>query len=153
MQIVKAERRDLPVILELQRIAYQSEAALLGTDDIPPLKQTLKEVSGEFEECLILKGVLDGVIIGSIRALSDGQTCYVGKLIVSPDHQRKGFGSRLLAEIETTWPHERYELFTSDKSTGNIRLYERMGYTVFRDRQIRPGLRFVYLEKIRTYRR
>ena len=153
MQIVKAERRDLPVILELQRIAYQSEAALLGTDDIPPLKQTLKEVSGEFEEGLILKGVLDGVIIGSIRALSDGQTCYVGKLIVSPDHRRKGFGSRLLAEMETIWPHERYELFTSDKSSDNIRLYERMGYTVFRDRQIRPGLRFVYLEKIRTCRR
>ena len=147
MQIVKAERRDLPAILALQRIAYQSEAVLLGTDDIPPLKQTLEEMSDEFDEGLILKGVLDGTIVGSIRASSDGQTCYVGKLIVSPEHQRRGYGAQLLAEIEKVWSHPRYELFTSDRSSGNIRLYERAGYTLFREQLIRPGLRFVYLEK------
>lgn len=147
MQIMKAERRDLPAILALQRIAYQSEAALLGTDDIPPLKQTLEEVSDEYDAGLILKGVLDGTIMGSVRAVSDGQTCYIGKLIVSPEHQGRGYGTRLLAEIEKALPHQRYELFTSDKSSGNIRLYEKAGYSLFREQQLRPGLRFVYLEK------
>ena len=42
--IVKAQYDDLREILELQYLAYQSEAALFGSRDIPPLKQTLDEV-------------------------------------------------------------------------------------------------------------
>ena len=147
MLIEKAERRDLPNILALQRIAYLSEAALLGTENIPPLTQTLEEVSHEFDNGVILKGTIDGTIIGSVRASSDSQTCYVGKLIVNPEHQGKGYGAQLLAKIERVCPHQRYELFTSDKSSDNIRLYERAGYRLFREQQIKQGLRFVYLEK------
>ena len=44
MQIEKAEYNDLTEILNLQYLAYQSEADLFGTRDIPPLKQTLEEV-------------------------------------------------------------------------------------------------------------
>ena len=107
MLIAKAERRDLPAILALQKIAYQSEAALLNNCEIPPLKQMLEDVSEEFEHGVMLKGMLDGKIIGSVRASSDGHTCYVGKLVVSPEHQRKGCGAQLLSEIEKTWPHSR----------------------------------------------
>ena len=148
MRIIKAERRDLPAILALQRIAYQSEAALLNNYEIPPLRQTLEDVSEEFEKGLILKGVLDGRIIGSVRASSDGHTCYVGKLVVSPEHQRKGYGTQLLSELEKSWPHPRYELFTSDKSTGNLKLYEKMGYRRFQEKQINPKLFLIFLEKV-----
>ena len=147
MQILKAERRDLPAILALQRITYQSEAALLGTDDIPPLKQTLEEIADEFDNGLILKGVREGTIVGSVRASSDGQTCYIGMLIVSPECQGRGYGTQLLAKIEEVWPHPRYELFTRDRSSDNMCLYERAGYTLFREQQIRSGMRFLYLEK------
>lgn len=41
--IVKAEYKDLQDILNLQYLAYQSEAKLFGSKDIPPLKQTLDE--------------------------------------------------------------------------------------------------------------
>ncbi len=37
--ICHAEAEDLPAILELQYLAYRSEAELLGNWDIPPLKQ------------------------------------------------------------------------------------------------------------------
>lgn len=122
--------------------------ALLGTDDIPPLTQTLEEVSDEFEKEVVLKATIDGKIVGSVRVLSDNRTCYIGKLIVSPEHQGKGYGTGLLAEIEKICQHQRYELFTSDKSSGNIRLYERAGYRPFHEQQIKQGLRFVYLEKL-----
>lgn len=42
--ITKADFKDLNEILQLQYIAYQSEAELFGSKDIPPLKQTLDEV-------------------------------------------------------------------------------------------------------------
>ena len=46
--IVKADYEDLQDILRLQYLAYQSEAALFGSKDIPPLKQTLEEVIAEY---------------------------------------------------------------------------------------------------------
>mgnify|MGYP002520345010 FL=1 len=42
--IKKAEKKDLKEILALQYLAYQSEAKLFGSMDIPPLKQTIEEV-------------------------------------------------------------------------------------------------------------
>ena len=65
MKIYKAEFEDLNDILKLQYLAYQSEAALFGTDDIPPLKQTIAEVEEEYHKGIILKMVSDDdVIIG-----------------------------------------------------------------------------------------
>ncbi len=66
--IEKAEYNDLPEILKLQYLAYQSEAALFGTQVIPPLRQTLEEVVDEFNAGIILKLVIDNRIIGSVRA-------------------------------------------------------------------------------------
>lgn len=66
--IVKACLEDLQEILQLQYLAYQSEAALFGSNDIPPLKQTIDEVIEEYHKGVILKLVADNKIIGSIRA-------------------------------------------------------------------------------------
>lgn len=53
--IKRAEYNDLQEILALQYLAYQSEAELFGSKDIPPLKQTLDEVIEEFNNGIILK--------------------------------------------------------------------------------------------------
>lgn len=50
--IEKAQKEDLKEILELQYLAYQSEAKLFGNMDIPPLKQTLGEVYDDFNKGL-----------------------------------------------------------------------------------------------------
>ena len=148
MNIVKATQEDLPEILHLQYLAYQSEARLLNNPNIPPLKQTLPEVEAEYDKGIILKvSAEDGRIIGSVRAWEEAGTVYVGKLMVHPDYQRKGLGSRLLLAVEDAFPGKRYELFTSTMSAGNIALYQRNGYVVFKEKQVSDTLRFVYLEK------
>ena len=85
--VVKAEYNDLQNILELQYLSYQSEAALFGSKDIPPLKQTLDEVIDEFNNGIILKMVIDDEIIGSVRAKKQNGTVYIGKLMVHPDYR------------------------------------------------------------------
>ena len=148
MNIMKATREDLPEILQLQYLAYQSEAKLLNNPNIPPLKQTLPEVEAEFDKGVILKLPSDdGTIIGSVRAWLENGTVYVGKLMVHPDFQRRGLGSKLLLAVENVYPGQRYELFTSTMSAGNIALYQRNGYQIFNEKQINEHLRFVYLEK------
>lgn len=147
MTVLKAEQKDLQEILELQYLAYQSEAALFGNKDIPPLKETIEELTEEFNKGTILKLVEDGKIIGSVRVYAKNGTAYIGKLMVHPDHRCKGYGTLLLNEIEKCFPDCRFELFTSTRSEDNIRLYQKLGYIIFDRKEITDELVFVYLEK------
>ena len=145
--IYKAGLEDLQEILQLQYLSYQSEAALFGSRDIPPLKQTLDEVIAEYNNGIVLKMTDDDVIVGSIRAKERNGTVYIGKLMVHPDYRRNGYGRSLLMEIETYFPDKRYELFTSTRSTDNIRLYRNLGYKMFDRKAVTDELQFVYMEK------
>ncbi|MBE0600947.1 MAG: GNAT family N-acetyltransferase [Firmicutes bacterium] len=148
MKIQKATMADLPGILSLQYLAYQSEAKLLNNPDIPPLKQTLDEVAMEFANGLILKAVEeDGSLLGSVRGYAKAGTLHIGKLIVRPDLQGQGIGSALMREIESLSAAGRFELFTSSKSVRNIKLYERLGYRIFKEDRQTADLAFVYMEK------
>ncbi|MCR5227190.1 MAG: GNAT family N-acetyltransferase [Eubacterium sp.] len=159
MKIVKAEFDDLKEILELQYLAYQSEAALFGTDDIPPLKETLEEVIEEYNNGIVLKMVFDesekdtelsnenGKIIGSVRAYEKDGTAYIGKLMVHPDFRGQGYGTKLLNEIQKYYSNKRYELFTSTRSVDNISLYEKNGFKKFKQEAVTDELIFVYMEK------
>ena len=145
--ILKAKEKDLQDILQLQYLAYQSEADLFGSRDIPPLKQTLDEVIDEWSSGTILKMTDNNTIIGSVRAKESEGTVYIGKLMVHPNHRHKGYGSMLLSEIEKCFPDKRYELFTSTRSLDNIRLYQKQGYTIFARKVVNDELEFVYMEK------
>lgn len=148
MKVLEAMKYDLEEILKLQYLAYQSEAELHQNYKIPPLVQTLSEVENEYEKGVILKGVMeDGTIIGSVRGYTEGNTLYIGKLIVHPDMQGKGYGKQLLSSIEALYPDYRYELFTSSKSIRNLGLYESRGYVRFLEKEAGSGLRIIYLEK------
>ena len=73
--IKKAQKEDLEEILELQYLAYQSEAKLFDNMDIPPLKQTIDDICNEFQKGIVLKAIDDmGVIIGSVRAYQQNGT-------------------------------------------------------------------------------
>ena len=151
MQILKADKSDLKAILELQYSAYQSEAKLLNNYEIPPLKQTLEEVEQEYTKGIFLKATDEtGKIIGSVRAYTENNTAYIGKLIVQPEKQSQGIGTKLIKAIERECLVMRYEIFTSDKSMRTIRLYEYLGYAKFREQKVSDNLNLVFLEKQRT---
>lgn len=146
--IREAEYDDLEEILQLQYLAYQTEAARFETDDIQPLKQSLEELIEEYNQGIILKMISeDNTIIGSIRAREENGTVYIGKLMVHPNYRRQGYGTKLLIEIEEYFPKKRYELFTSTRSIDNIHLYKKNGYREFSQRQINDEIIFVYMEK------
>ena len=149
LRILKAQPEDLGIILALQYRAYRSEARLLGNDRIPPLMQTLKDVEREYREGIVLKAVDEvGVIIGSVRAREEGDTLYISKLMVLPEKQGRGIGTQLLVAVEKACPKPRYELFTSNMSLKNLKLYEGLGYVRFREEEMDiPDLKSVYMEK------
>lgn len=147
--IERASVKDAQEILALQKLAYRSEAEIIDDFFIPPLHQTLDETLAEFQEQTVLKIQLGERVIGSVRAYQKGETCYIGKLIVHPDFQNHGIGSRLLRAAEELFPEaERYELFTGEKSERNLYLYRKYGYRAFKIKQVSEKLTLVFLEKI-----
>ncbi len=151
MLITLASVDDSTAILDFQRLAYQSEAAIYDDFSLPPLTETLEEWRSQFSGRVVLKAVEQGRIIGSVRAYQDGKTCHIGRLIVHPDYQRQGIGTQLMQEIEASFgAAERFELFTGHRSATAIRLYERLGYKVFKQEPVHDRLVLVFLQKMKT---
>lgn len=149
MKTKKAKEEDLKNILELQKLAYKSEAEIYGDFSIQPLIQTMEEITEEFKNYVFIKMINDEEkIIGSVRAKSIGKTCFIGKLIVNPDFQNQGIGKLLMAKIEKQFTNaDNFELFTGNKSLKNISLYEKLGFKIFKKEQINQKLELVYFRK------
>jgi ribosomal protein S18 acetylase RimI-like enzyme len=146
-----AQPQDAAEILALQKLAYQSEAAIYGEFSIPPLTQTLAQMCTDLADQTCLKATMDGRIVGSVRARLREGTCYVGRLIVHPGVQNQGIGTRLMVKIEDAFPSAaRFELFTGHRSDRNIHLYRKLGYRPCRQEQVSDALTLVYLEKTQS---
>ena len=53
VNILRAGKNDLPKILELQKIAYLSEAEIHNDYSIQPLNQSIEELEREYEKNII----------------------------------------------------------------------------------------------------
>ncbi len=148
MIIERASASDAEEILALQKMAFKNEAEIYNDFNIPPLVQTLEEIKDDFRRQIFLKATIDGRIIGSVRAFAKEETCYIGRLIVHPDFQNQGIGTKLMNEIENLFRIcRRFELFTGNKSERNIYLYQKIGYKIFKTEKITDNVTLIYLEK------
>jgi len=149
--INRANQKDIPEILSLQKIAYRSEAELYGSDSVPALGQTMEEISADFDRMIFLKAVANGKIVGSIRGCRDGDTAHISRVAVHPYFQGKGLATKLIRQIEHEVGDVRiYEAFTGHQSLRNLHLYEKMGYKQVRTEPFTPTVNWVYLQKERT---
>jgi GNAT superfamily N-acetyltransferase len=86
-----------------------------------------------------------------VRACSDNDSCFIGRLIVHPEWQGKGVGARLMNAIEGRFYNvKRYELFTGTKSEGNIGFYMKLGYKPFKEEVVDESYSLVFMEKGRS---
>jgi len=133
MEILHATIKDADLLLELQRVAYESEAKLHNDFNIPPLTQSLDELKADFENKTILKVVNEGELLASGQARFESGTCHIGRMAVWPDLQGKGIGSKLLSALESIFPNAtQAELFTGQNSVANLAMYKHRGYIEFK---------------------
>jgi GNAT superfamily N-acetyltransferase len=151
MEILDAAVADAAEIIKLQKLAYLSEAAICNDYAIPPLTQSVEDLITVFSHKTILKAVRDGRIIGSVNGFMRDSACMIGRLMVHPDFQGQGIGSRLMGAIEARFASAQlWELFTGEMSLRNIRLYKWLGYEIIR-KEAFEGRSFavVFMRKVR----
>ena len=148
--VLRAEKKDVPEILALQKVAYQSEAEIYGDESMPALNQSLAEIESDFDKMTFLKAVVNGKIIGSIRGYVNDGAALLSRLVVHPYFSGEGLGVRLIQEVEQTFAEaKRFEAYTGEKSERNIHLLQKLGYKPFKNEVFTPTITWVYLEKER----
>jgi len=148
LTITGAHAGDIEELYALQLLAFESEAEMIGSRDVPALLETPEHHREDFANWTTLK-LQDGTgkIIGAIRYRWADGLIDVGRLMVHPDHRQKGLAQYMLAEVDRACPGQIRELYTCTKSWVNIRLYEKMGYTAVKEVTEDSGLSFVYMRK------
>jgi ribosomal protein S18 acetylase RimI-like enzyme len=124
---------DAGEVLTLQRAAYVTEAQTHRDLALPPLMQSLDELAAELTDPQVLAlGLRQRArLVAAVRLRIDDDTAELGRLVVAPDRQGLGLGSRLLRQAEKELPERvtTLRLFTGEHSLANLRLYQRHGYT------------------------
>lgn len=148
IDINEATDSDAETILEIQKLAFRGQGVLYDDFTLPPLVQTLEELVRDFRTYVFLTAQYNGKLVGSVRARTEGDTCFISRLIVHPDCQNKGIGKKLMHAIESKFRGaQRYELFTGHKSAKNIALYGKLGYRKYGEKPQGDNVTLIRLEK------
>ena len=134
-------------LLTLQRAAYVTEAQLYDDIRLPALVQTLDDLVDELAVSTCAAAVAGARLVGAVRTRERDGVLHVGRLVVAPDLQGQGIGTRLLLAAEQATKLAQATLFTGARSAANLRLYRRHGYVESAREQVRPGLELVHLVK------
>lgn len=83
-----------------------------------------------YENSLTTLGAYDKKnLVGIIRVVGDGHSIiYIQDIIVRPDYQRCGIGSKLLQEILSMYSHVYQKILLTMKEEKTIKFYERIGF-------------------------
>jgi ribosomal protein S18 acetylase RimI-like enzyme len=136
-------------VLALQREAYAVEAALIGSDGIPALTETLEQLRDAGEAWL---GVFDAAgLCGAVAwQRLDDETIDICRLIVAPRAFRGGVATALLDELDRRFPASPMIVSTGSANEPALALYRRRGFHPVRQREAAPGLMVTELARPAT---
>lgn len=133
-------------VLDVQIPAYLVEAELIQFHEIPPLKDTVSSLQQCGES--FYGYFAQGELAGAISYTRDGALLDIHRMIVHPDHFRKGIAQALLSHVQQTETGvEKIVVSTGAANTPAKNLYEKNGFTVCGEIEIAPGVCLTLFEK------
>ncbi len=136
---------DVPAIEALVRNAYGKYIERIGK---PPAPMT-DDYGHLVDEGDVWVLELDGELAGLIILKSEVDHLLVSNVAVSPAHQGRGLGSKLLAHAETQARQHgirELRLYTNELMHENLLVYGKLGWTEY-DRAEQDGFRRVFMKK------
>ncbi|HYK74939.1 MAG TPA: GNAT family N-acetyltransferase [Pseudoneobacillus sp.] len=126
-------------VLNVQIPSYRVEAELIGFYELPPLKDTVETLRqcGEMFFGYFLNKELCGVI--SVRV--EQNVLDIHRLIVHPQHFRKGIANALMEFIQNKFENvESIIVSTGAKNTPAVTFYEKNGFLKTEEIKINENL-------------
>ena len=106
------------------RELYASVGWSAYTQDVAALVRAIRNST------YVVSARSDGRLIGLARVMSDDVSiCYVQDILVRPDYQHQGIGTRLLSACLERFSHARQKVLITDDEEAQHRFYRSMGFT------------------------
>ena len=111
----------------LLQAAYLVEAERIGCADFPPLRETIQVLQGSTDCFLVF--LVRKSIVGCLSYESVGANATITRLVVSPQHFRRGIATALLREFDDRLPvGSIIYASTADLNEPALRAYEKQGF-------------------------
>jgi ribosomal protein S18 acetylase RimI-like enzyme len=134
-------------ILEVQIPSYQVEAELINFYGIPQLKDTVETLMRCGE--IFYGYFIQGELAGAIAFKKEGTLLDIHRLVVHPDHFRKGIGRELVNHVlEQERDAKRFLVRTGTKNIPARKLYEKLGFMEIGEQEAGPGVSLTLFEKV-----
>jgi GNAT superfamily N-acetyltransferase len=138
--------------LSLQLTSYRVEAELIGFQDIPPLKDGIESIREAKETFIGYYVEADNIVqlAGAISYERDGSVVTICRMMVHPNHFRKGIASKMLEYVILNQQKEgasRIMVSTGTLNTPALALYRSFGFMERSVRTVAPGVQLTTLER------
>lgn len=144
-EIEISNRKYAEKVLNIQKLAYQVEAKLIGSDDIPPLKDTVDTL----QQCgeLFFGYYINEELCGAISIKIENNEIDIHRLIVHPHHFKKGIAQSLLNVIESTINAETIKVATGSKNIPAVNFYKKNGFEYVKEVTVKEQLSLIFFKK------
>lgn len=135
----RATVADAPAIRALTRAAYARWVPLIGREPKPMTADYDAAVRMHRFDLLYR----DGQLAGLIETVDEGDRLLIENVAIAPDLQGQGLGRRLLTHAEAIAANlrrPRIRLYTNQRFTQNIALYQRLGYVIDGEEDVGAGV-------------
>lgn len=132
-------------ILKIQRPAYLVEAEMMGFRGIPQLNESILEIRNSGETFFGYGP--EGELVGFISFKNVNNTIDIHRLVVDPDHFRKGIGRKLLEFLLDKYEGMDFNVSTGKGNYPAKKLYESCGFMEAEDFEVAPGIFCTAFEK------
>lgn len=134
MELVKAGTSDALVINSISKRSFDSDI-MVGSPSVggPPGYMSVSFHTKMARTNHLYKLTKNGLIVGGAVIFPDGEKLNIGRIFVSPEYHRKGFGLFIMQEIETMYPEVKE--FYLDTPIWNVRtnpFYKKLGYLEYK---------------------
>ncbi|MEJ8544713.1 GNAT family N-acetyltransferase [Brevibacillus borstelensis] len=141
-----ADTDTIQKLFDLQKAAYQVEAELINFFDIPPLKESFQD----FQQCgeEFFGYFIDNELAGAISYTVENGELTICRMVVDPNHFRKGIAQKLLSALELhNADCSSYKVATGRENTPAKNLYVKNHYKWTRDIEVAPNFYISFFEK------
>jgi GNAT superfamily N-acetyltransferase len=142
----RANENDAETVRALTHAAYAKWVAVIG--------RRPKPMNVDYEHAVrahqIDLAYLDGELAGVIEIIPAADHLLLENLAITPAHQRKGLGRRMMARVEALARARGLtlvRLYTNKAFASNLAFYQKLGYAIEREEPIKGGGTLVYFAK------
>ena len=105
IELVKAGTSDALVINGISKRSFDSDVEVgAPSKGGPPGYMSIQFHTKMARSNHLYKLMVDGLIIGGAILFIDGEKLNIGRIFISPEHHRKGYGIYMMQEIERMFP-------------------------------------------------